>query len=245
MINRNSASSLLAMALAATAWGQTYVGTLSVESNTDQSDPGNGLYTYLNEISVATLNDFNFPFSTLGDVDFSVTWQAPSGYMIQITPPSGFDNTQVAFQFYTGLSGYNVGQIMPTASLSLAGFAGSTLPVMTPSSQFTGPQTSTLPADNAGAFIFATGYAFDEPFYFTSATVTFTVPAAYDVDFNAPLIDFNVHGVAFANNPSVIPADPEQWITLVPIPEPSSLALVSIGSAATLLLIRRKKRFDS
>jgi hypothetical protein len=51
----------------------------------------------LNEISVATLDDFNFAFSSLGDVNFSVTWQAPVGSLIEITPPSGFDNTQIFF----------------------------------------------------------------------------------------------------------------------------------------------------
>ena len=219
---------LVACGLPATAPAQNYVGTLSVESNSDQSDPGNGLYTYLNEISVTSLDDFNFAFSSLGDVDFSVTWQAPPGYLIEITPPSGFDNTQVLFQMYTGLSGYNVGQISPSATLTLTDFTGNTLPTMSPTTQFTGPQTSTLPADNAGAFVFAGGYALDEPFYLSSANVTFTVPASYDVDYNAPLIDFNVFGSAFSNNPTTPPANPGQWIRLVPVPEPSSVALLAI-----------------
>lgn len=210
--------------LASSALGQTFVGSLSVESNSDESDPGNNVYTYFNEISVATLDDFDFAFSSLGDVDFSVTWQAPAGQLIKITPPSGFDSTQVIFQMFTGLSGYNVGQVLPTTTLSLTDFTGSTLPTMTPSAQFTGPQTSSLPADNAGAFVIASGYAFDEPFFLSSATVEFSVPASYDVDFNAPLIDFNVFGVAFSQNPNTPPTDPGQWITLVEIiPAPSAL----------------------
>ena len=233
------ATVLASLSVAAAASGQTYVGTLSVESNSDQSDPGNGIHTYLNQISVATLDDFDFAFSSLGDVDFSVTWQAPTGYRIKVTPPSGFDATQVLFQFYTGLSGYNVGQIMPSPTLSVTDLLGSTLPTLGASTQFTGPATSTLPANNAGAFVFATGYALDEPFYLSSAKVTFTVPAAYDVDYNAPLLGFNVFGSAYANNPSSPPADPGQWIELVPIPSPGPASAAAIAGLAAMGRRRR------
>lgn len=221
------------------ARGQSYVGTVLVESNADQSDIVAGTYTYINQLSVATLPDFNFPFSTLGDVDFSITWQAPPNYRIQITPPSGFDNVQVYFQFYSGSSGYNVGQVDPPTTLTLAGFSGSTLPSMPSAAQFTGPQTSSLPADSAGAFIFPSGFALDEPFYLSSATVEFTVPAAYDVDFNAPVAGFEVFGVAFSNQPSAAPQDPGQWITLVQVPEPSSIALLSTTGMGVLVRRRR------
>jgi hypothetical protein len=87
----------------------------------------------------------------------------------------------------------------------------------------------------------ASGYAFDEAFYLSSATLTFTVPASYNVDYNAPLIDFNVTGVASSNNPSAIPTDPGQWITLVPIPEPSTYSII-VGGIILGVLISRKRR---
>jgi len=183
---------LAGLVVGAPASAQTYVGTVTEETNNDLSTPNDGLYSYTNQISVATFDDFDFEFSTLGDTDFSVTWQAPAGFLIRITPPSGFDTTQVVFQFATGNSYYNVGEVQPTAALSLSGLFGNTLPTMATSTQFTGPKTAQLPANNAGAFIFASGYAFDVPFFLSSATVTFTVPAAYDVDFDAPLNAFSV-----------------------------------------------------
>jgi hypothetical protein len=220
-----------------------YTGTVTVESNADLSDVNAGNYQYTNQISAATLPDFNFAFSTLGDTDFSVTWQAPTNYLIQITPPSGFDFVQVLFNFYTGNSYYNVGEVIPPATVSLTDFSGNNLPNMPPSTQFTGPQTATFPANNAGAFIIPTNLPLGESFYLSSATVEFTVPAAYNVDFNAPILGFEVYGQAFSNqpNPNLAPANPGQWITLVQVPEPSSLILLSVAGLGVIARRRRKR----
>lgn len=225
------------------ALAASYTGTVTVESNADLSDVNAGNYIYTNQISAATLPDFNFAFSTLGDTNFSVTWQAPTNYLIKITPPSGFDSVQVLFEFYTGSSYYNVGEVTPPATLSLTDFTGNNLPGMPVFTQFTGPQTTSFPADNAGAFIIPNNLPLGESFYLSSATVQFTVPAAYNVDFNAPILGFDVYGQVFSNqpNPNLAPANPGQWITLVMVPEPSSFTLLGVVGLGVIARHRRKR----
>ncbi|MEM1099395.1 MAG: PEP-CTERM sorting domain-containing protein [Planctomycetota bacterium] len=218
---------------------QTFDAALITESNTFNTDVF-GSTTSL--VSIATIEagpqpNFVADYSTLGDTLLSVTWTAPAGQWIEIVPPTpGWSLEAIALEFSFGTVGIGPGSIAPIATVSAQDFTSTNgvPPTLSASSFLTGPGGDSLTVGVSLNSILP-----GEAYTFSSLTVDLTVPASYGIAFDNPILDYRIRGETEfrTSDPNpVLPADPGQWIRLVP--EPGSLTLLALGGAS---LARRRR----
>jgi hypothetical protein len=80
-----------------------------------------------------------------------------------------------------------------------------------------------------------------DSFSFTAVSITSQFPASYNVDFNNPNSTFQVSGTGFTEVAGG-PGNPGQWVSLVPVPEPSSVLLLGLGAFGLVGSRGRRRR---
>jgi hypothetical protein len=174
--------------------------------------------------------DFN------ADKQLVVEMLAPTGQQFVVTPPSWSG----ALSFYMHLES--------TDSTTWGAYYDGTFSDF----HFEGP--TYLPPSTSGAFSYASGSYFSAPanfgmsasatasgpFSFTKAVATFSAPPQMTEAFT----DHPMYGwIDFSeSNSGSYQADPGQWVTLAPVPEPSTLAMLSTTVIALIGFARRRRR---
>lgn len=185
---------------------------------------------------------FDYNFGELGDVEFDLVWRAPAGYRFLIETPA--DASGAGFEVtYEGGGFFSPGG-------EFADFSASGVPVdVVGASSMKSPIFSGASLSGSDPFGSVTNYRYvfraefsltpGEEFSFESMSMSVTVPASYQNDFDSiPVEIYGVRGFASFFGPDQ--TDPGQWISLAPIPEPGSMVLSLIGLAGVAWLIRRR-----
>ncbi len=176
---------------------------------------------------------FNTNFNALGNELVTVEFNAPAGQKFSVSTPSGWSSSNLSISWGPGGISQSSGvpgnfDALPPL-ISFGGLEG-IAPTLTNSSfqLNTGFKTAYF-----GAFYSLTP---GTTFSFTSFSMSATVPAGYDLDFSAtnPSASPQLRGSLFAN--SLLP-DPGPWITIVPEPSHSMLAMMG----ALGLVLRRRR----
>ena len=233
----------MALLLALPAAGQTFDAELINESNRVEIERFDGTFARaIVEIEAAPQPDLVIDYSTLGDTLLSVTWRAPAGKRIEISPPASsewmIDGVSLGLDF--GRFSFGAGSIQPTGSVTSEDFT-STIgvpPTFFPNPIFTGPG-----GNNFFAGVGIESLVPGEIYTFTSLTLELTIPASYDVAFDSTFDQYGIEGGLNFSDPdpnAIVPASPGQWIRIVP--EPSSFALLGMGG---LLFARRRRASGS
>ena len=235
-LNKTTPFALLAMMslLAPYAGANTFNGVVSEEVNSFEDEGNNSEYYSQAEVRVpAPLSNSVFTFSGPGEDVVSVTWSAPAGKLIEIATPAGFDDIEVDFRLFSG-GLYRAGGITPDTQVQFADFQGPALPSFTDNTLFSGPG----PDGDGARVLFDYTLPAGETYRFSSVTATVTIPESYTMDFNSPTNQFGILGEAETSGlETVVLEDPGQWIRLVDVPEPNSLALLGLGG---LIVARRR-----
>ena len=197
---------------------------------TEESKSYDGFETLV-ELSVAApLGNFTHDFSALGVEIWSVTWEAPAGKQIEVTSPLGFEPGYLAFEFFADGGSFGAGSHVDPSATIVHDFDVEPTFLDTYNMALSGP-----PSTSAEAGVFYIQLTPGQTHRLTSMTISTTVPADYDVDIDTAITSFHIFAGAEASTTGL--PDPGQWLRLVPIPEPATLALLLIGGLA---LLRRK-----
>jgi hypothetical protein len=166
------------------------------------------------QLTVASLGTFGEQFSTIGDADWTVTWTAPAGTLIEIAVPTGFNRVDLAIDFWAG-NFSTAGGLFSLVAPDVDYLPGSpTLSWVNDQMFTTGPG-----GDLARALADSINLNPGDVIRFGSISMTLPIPASYDVDFSSPISAFFIAGEASYTGPVEVPvpADPGQWLRLVPI----------------------------
>ena len=215
----------------------TTIGVVSEESNTYYPDDFVG-YSSSAQLDVpAPKGTFTQDFNTLGEVVWTVTWQAPAGHVIEIAPPAGWENGSLYVQFQAGLSG-GVSHYDTTPTLTLYGESGDSLGSYTGSSHYMMVRPTSANTVNA---VCSWDLTMGNTYRASAISLTTTVPAGINDNINAAIGTFNLGGYLSAY--SATPADPGQWISIVAI-TPSDISVkdsaktdLTSGSSTVELLL--------
>ena len=174
-------------------------------------------------VAVASPGTFDQEFSALGEQAVSITWQAPAGQLIEVVTPVGFEfGSQLRFNFRGGNNFFVSGSLNASLTPTLIDLTGGTLDPVFASVGLSGP------GGDAVGFNVVYDLEPGVTYRFAGLTATGVIPAGFDTDFDdLPIEQFAVVGEAVTGDSGLTP--PGQWVRLVPIPEPSSLALLGLG----------------
>ncbi|MEL6497622.1 MAG: GC-type dockerin domain-anchored protein [Planctomycetota bacterium] len=214
-MKRTIASVALAAALTGFAGAQAIdtVGVMTNETREFSFDSELEFAVGVAEVS-AELSGlaFTHDFSALGETVWTVEWRAPEGGYIEVSPPSDFSDVNLDFTFLASEG---------ATTIEFFAFADSTHFDLLPGS----PAWS--PIDPQGSLSGPTGLRASanmvveqpdilpgETYRLTSASMTFVVPADFDVSFDISLLRFSVRGRATVLG-AAPPADPGQWVRVV------------------------------
>lgn len=233
-------ASVSALFIALSTTAQTFDAALITESNTFNTDVFGATTSLLSRATIEAGPQPNFmvDYSTQGDTLLSVTWTAPAGQWIEIVPPTpGWGLESLALEFSLGTIGIGAGGIAPVATVSAEDFTSTNglPPTLSASSFLTGPGGDFLTVGVSLSSILP-----GEAYSFSSLTAELTVPASYGIAFDNPILNYRIRGETEfrTSDPNpVLPADPGQWIRIVP--EPASFTLLTLGG---MTLLRRRGR---
>ena len=220
-------SAVLVAAFAAPALAQPSIAVTLSETEFF-TDPSEGEFGIL--LSDPTPDPFTADFGLLGDTQVSVTWQAPAGQFFEIAPPVGFDFPSLIFRVQTD-GGFSSSGSFDSFDLSLdiAGQSGDALPT---------PNNTFLEGSGPGSLNLIAGVDIDlvagEVYRFTSLTLTGTLPAGYNQNFNG--VGLNARLIARTNDLTGTLPDPGAWVHVVPMP--GTAAMLGLGG---LLAARRRR----
>ena len=210
------------------------VGVMSEQAHQIVNDGGGSFRSRTTLSAPAPTGSFTHNFSVLGETTWNVIWQAPVDQFIQVDVPLGYDDYDIEFNFRANNLNSEPVQISGLAmSTDQQLISGS--PALVLESQqmsLSGPAGHRADAFTMVEDTLVPG----QTYQFNSITLSFLIPENFNVDYNVPVFSFDLQGTARFRGVGTAPSNTDPWISVVP--EPTSLALLGLGS---LLLARRRR----